>query len=158
MLRINFSSWVLIYVGIAMLSSSLWFLFFDFFGLIPLALAILFSMGFTTNKYWINLVNNKPENVIWIKPITVKHTVGLVVTLYKEKKFELLTVDGKNLTINCNSEDIQKVFFEGIKKYFPHSHIGYNPEIQKLYFADRINFILILQKYNAYFPVNNITT
>ncbi len=150
---ITFLSGFLIYTGIAMLHSSLWFILLVLLGLIPLSLAILFSSGVKSSEYWINVVKNKSGNIIWIKPISVKHTVGLIITLYNENKFQLLTIDGKNLTINCTSEEAKRDFFEGIKKHLPHAHIGYSPQILELYYADRINFISILQKNNAYTPV-----
>jgi hypothetical protein len=107
-------------------------------------------------KFWLETFKTMPENIVWIKPITVKHTIWYVVTLYKTYHFQIYTRDNRSVAIDCNSDENQQVFFEGIKKYIPHAHIGYSLDIEEMYERSPEDFINALQYEHVYAPIGEI--
>lgn len=104
--------------------------------------------------YWVTLLKEHPEKIVWIKPIITKHTIGYVFTLYRDHKFQLLTTDEEGIILNINTETERQIFFNGILEYLPHAHIGYTPEIDALFSANPENFITILQERQLYRPLD----
>jgi hypothetical protein len=113
-----------------------------------------FSGELRGGQYWIDLIKTHPEKIVWIKPIVTKHTVGYIITLYKERKFQLLTKGGLKITMKCDTEEERQLFFEGIKNYLPHAHIGYSPDIAALYSSGSAKFIGSLQSRRLYTPID----
>jgi hypothetical protein len=106
-------------------------------------------------QFWIHMIKNNPQNIIWIKPITVSHDIGMVFTLYEEKKFQLLTIDGLSVTLDCNSKANQLTFFEGILNHLPHAHIGYSLKVEDLYDYKPADFINALKTMHLYTPITS---
>jgi hypothetical protein len=104
--------------------------------------------------YWVKILKEHPEKIVWIKPIITKHTVGYVFTLYRDHKFQLLTTSEEGIILNINTEISRQVFFNGIREYLPHAHIGYTREVDALFSADPENFITILQERQLYRPLD----
>lgn len=96
--------------------------------------------------FWWEMITKNPDNIIWIKPIVQKHTAALVLTLYKEHYFELNTLDGLSMNFKCNSPKEQEIFFYGIKRFLPNTHIGYSPEIRILFDDDKTTFVETLKE------------
>jgi hypothetical protein len=109
---------------------------------------------FKGKDYWVKLLKEHPEKIVWVKPIITKHTIGYVFTLYRDHKFQLLTTSGEGIILNINTEAARQVFFNGIRAYLPHAHIGYTPEVDALFTADPDNFITILQERQIYSPLD----
>lgn len=123
--------------------------------LVPGIYFFIRSHSFAGN-FWLKTIKSTPENIVWIKPITVKHTIWYMVTLYKTYHFQLYTRDNRCIAIDCNGDDEQKIFFEGIKKYIPHAHIGYNLNIEEMYERNPEGFINALQNKQVYEPLGLI--
>ncbi len=104
-------------------------------------------------KHWYQRLETNPESVVWIKPIVEKHTVWYVITLFKTKKVQLLTRDAAIVTFDCDDEKDVQVFFNGVKKFIPHAHIGYSFDIYEMYERDPNEFINALQYEGVYSPV-----
>lgn len=100
------------------------------------------------------MIKTRPENIVWIKPIIVKHTVGYVVTIFKESQFQLLTKDDLKVTITVDLDSERHLLFEGIRHRLPHIHIGYSAEADALYTSSPENFINALQKRGLYTPLD----
>jgi hypothetical protein len=105
--------------------------------------------------YWVKILKEHPEKIVWIMPIVTKHTVGFVFTLYRDHKFQLLTTSEEGITLNINTETERQIFFNGIRQYLPHAHIGYTPEVDALFSANPENFITILQERQIYRPLDS---
>jgi|GEM_PF-2603119 len=129
-------------------------------GLLPwggIALLIIrFKGDLKGEDYWISLLVNHPEKVIWIKPIRVRHTAAYVITLYHEMNFQLLTADGIAIAIKCDSPLDQQIFLRGLKKYVPHAHAGYDERAEDLYRSYRPQFIELLKQEHRYRPVGQL--
>lgn len=105
-------------------------------------------------QFWLDLFYKNSEELIWVKPITTKHTAYLVVTYAKSYQFELYLKDGTHLKIDC-PEHRRKVFYNGIKKYAPHAHLGYSREVNKVYRRNRATFLETLKQKGLYRSVND---
>ncbi|MCZ4243309.1 hypothetical protein [Pedobacter punctiformis] len=136
--------------------------------LVPVILIGLICFGFFTfrlkklkgarkgGEYWLDLIRYNSTDIVWIKPIVVKHTVYFVVTLYREKQFQLLTSDHLQVTINCDSDHDREMFFRGITKYLSKTHIGYSAEVDILYSESPENFFLNVRRSREYYPVSRL--
>lgn len=87
--------------------------------------------------FWLELIKNNQDKIVWIKPITEKHTIGFVITLFEVKKIQFLTRDDISVTMECDTDEELKIFFEGIKNYLPHVHFGYNIDVLSGYPKNR---------------------
>ncbi len=128
---------------------------------VGIAIAIVYFLrkfkgDFKGGYYWQTVLFEEPERIVWIKPITEKHTVALVITLFKIGKFQFLTSDGLQKTITCDSDENRSLFFRGIKQCVPHAHIGYSERVDAIYKDDPATFLLALQRANLYEPVSDI--
>jgi hypothetical protein len=112
------------------------------------------SGGRKGDNDWTRLIKTQPEHIVWIKPIITKHTVGYVITLFKEHKFQIHTKDERTILITIDNDNERLVFFEGVKHFLPHVHIGYSYEINNLYAASPENFIGTLQEKGLYTPID----
>lgn len=144
----------LLYLGIAYIS------FIPFVAGLAIAilgviLLIKQDKEYKGKDYWVKLLKEHPEKIVWIKPIITKHTVGFVFTLYRDHKFQLLTTDEEGIMLNINTETERQIFFNGILEYLPHAHIGYTPEIDALFSASPENFITTLQERQLYRPLDS---
>ncbi|RXK62413.1 hypothetical protein ESA94_05235 [Lacibacter luteus] len=106
--------------------------------------------------YWQTVLHEEPERIVWIKPIIEKHTLVLVITLFKVGKFQFLTSDGLQKTITCDSDENRSVFFRGIRYYVPHAHIGYNEQVDQIYQDDPASFLKSLQQKGLYQSVSEL--
>ena len=109
-------------------------------------------------KFWLEMIKENPDRIVWIKPILVDHKVAYVFSMYKEKKFQFLTKSKMKITMVCNSEADQKVFMQGIKAYLPNAHLGYSPGVDLLYDEDAQGFVSNLTKKGLYRPVKTVVT
>jgi hypothetical protein len=114
-----------------------------------------FQGEFKGAPFWVKMIKENPDNIVWIKPIVTKHTVGIVITLYKERKFQFLTADGLKITMKCDSDEDQKVFFEGVNQYLYNAHIGYSLDVDNIYRQDSVSFIRNLKKNGLYTPITS---
>lgn len=103
-------------------------------------------------SYWIDLINKNPRGIVWIKPITLNHTIAVVITLFKKKKYQLFTDDMQSAIIDIETYQEEKVFFNGIKNLLPHVHIGYKSEIESIYSLNTQKFIPTLISKKIYTP------
>lgn len=128
------------------------------FGIGVVAMGIYFlrkqDKEYKGKEYWVDLIKLHPEKIVWIKPIITKHTVGYVFTLYRDHKFQLLTTDEENITLNINTDFDRRIFFNGIRQYLPHAHIGYTHEVNALFSANPEAFITVLQERQLYTPLD----
>jgi hypothetical protein len=131
-------------------------------GIFLIGLGVLFAGFYCINrsggefkggKFWVGMIKENPDYIVWIKPIVTKHTVGFVLVLYKEKKFQFLTKHGTRIVMECSSDKDQQVFFEGIKQHLPNAQIGYSLDTDILYNEGPSNFIKNLQNKGLYHPV-----
>ena len=113
-----------------------------------------FSGDFKGGDFWVNMIKNNPENIVWIKPITTKHTVGLIVTLYKEQKFQILTADGLFVTMKCDNSIDSQIFLNGLREYMPHAQLGFTHQIKRIYKQGPKQFIENLKQQNLYTPIS----
>ena len=109
-------------------------------------------------QYWVDMIKEQPDNIVWIKPIVEKHTVAYVVTIFKEKKFQFLTKDRLVITMDCNSLEQQQLFFDGVKDNLPHAQIGYSYKMEDLYDDSPKTFLSSLQRAGIYTPLDKIKT
>lgn len=123
---------------------------------VVLGIALLRSKDkeYKGKDYWVKLLKEHPEKIVWIKPIITKHTIGYVFTLYRDHKFQLLTTSGEAIILNIDTDIERLVFFNGIRQYLPHAHIGYTPEVDALFSANPDNFITVLQERQIYRPMD----
>jgi hypothetical protein len=115
-----------------------------------------FIGDFKGPDFWVDMIKNNPENIVWIKPITTKHTVGLVLTLYKEQKFQLLTADGMAMTMKCDKPIDAQIFIQGLRDHMPNAHVGYTAQIQSAYKRSQSTFIETLKSLGVYTPINQL--
>tara|TARA_B100000809_G_C14940053_1_gene460058 strand:+ start:302 stop:841 length:540 start_codon:yes stop_codon:yes gene_type:complete len=113
-----------------------------------------FSGDFKGGGFWMDMIKNNPENIVWIKPITTKHTVGLILTLYKEQKFQILTADDISVTIKCDKSIDSQIFLNGIKIHMPHVQLGFSHQIKSIYKQNPKEFIENLKQQNLYTPIS----
>ncbi len=114
-----------------------------------------FPGDFKGQDYWINTIKNNPDNIVWIKPITTKHTVGLIVTLYKEQKFQILTSDGLSVTLKCDKALDAQILLHGVQTHMSHAQLGYSHQVKNLYKKDAVLFLQNLQQLNLYTPITS---
>lgn len=103
--------------------------------------------------FWLELIKTNQDQIVWIKPITEKHTIGFVLTLFSVKKFQFLTRDNMKVTMVCDTLEEQKMFFEGIKNYLPHVHFGYTIDALNIYEQSPHDFIEELRSRGLYTPI-----
>lgn len=103
--------------------------------------------------YWLDKIANSPNDIIYIKPIEVRHTVALVLTLFTNIKFKLYTVDGKELLMHCRSPEEVKTFYNLTLQHLPSAQFGYSAEVEILFDESKENFIENLKKRRLYTPI-----
>ena len=111
---------------------------------------------FKGGDFWVDLIKSQPEKFVWIKPIVTKHTVGFVLTLWKEQKFQLCTINNEKILMTIDTDQERTIFFEGIQQLLPHAHIGFTNEIDALYSSNPETFIATLQERQLYTPFDAI--
>lgn len=147
--------------GIFLLGSGIAMLFVPIIiiGLIPVGGIFLivsrFKGDFKGGDYWINLLNNEPQKIVWIKPVNIRHTAAYVITLYSEMHFQILTTDKLAIMIKCESRESQQLFLRGMQEYAPHAHIGYSDMAAFYFRSDPNDFIADLKGNNEYNPIGN---
>lgn len=115
-----------------------------------------FKGDFKGADYWEDVFKNHPEKIVWIMPITVKHTAAYVVTLYREQKFQILTDEGMKVTIKCDKTGDPQSFLNGCAQYIPQAHIGYSPQVKSTYKQDPATFIQNLTEFDMYVPLGEL--
>jgi hypothetical protein len=125
------------------------------------AIVILIMVGMYSNKRveinrdgyeWYKIISQTPEEIVWIMPVVTKHTVGLVVTLYKEQSFQIKTKDKVSLNVKCENQEDQLYLFYGLAKYLPNVHTGYTPEAKHLYDDDPTTMVDKLKERGKFNP------
>lgn len=127
-------------------------------GCIYSLVSIYFKTGhFSGSDFWISMIKDQPEHIVWIKPVVEKVTLAHVITLSKTKKFQLLTKHDRKLEITCETAAAGQVFIDAVKESLPHAHIGYSNSISILYSSNPEKFIENLKLKNLYTPIDMIT-
>lgn len=108
-------------------------------------------------KKWVSIINENPENIVWIKPIIEKTVLLNVVTLLKTRHFKLMANDATDVLIDCSSEKEAEFFLRRITVYLPHAHVGYTKEVQELYDADPKKFMVRMILNGDYTPIDKIS-
>lgn len=145
------SSIALFYLAIKS-SVSLYFVYSALFILIILFYYKKNRSIFKRGNYWADLITEESNEIVWIKPIKVKHK-SIIITIYETRHFQLLTKNGLKVNIDCSTDERREIFLEGIKTYLPHAHIGYSYQVDHIYKKDSQNFIQNLRLQNLYMPV-----
>jgi hypothetical protein len=104
--------------------------------------------------FWVDMIKENPENIVWIKPILQKNTVALVITLYKERHFQFLTKDGLRIVMKCDSDKDQQTFIDGIQIHLPNAQFGYSYQMVEIYSTNPENFINALSVKGMYTPIS----
>lgn len=91
-------------------------------------------------QYWTNIIENKPEEVVWLKPIEVQHTAYFLVNYAKSYSYELNLKSGDHLKVMCPNEKREE-FVQLFQKYTPHIHYGYSSAVAKIYKKDKNAFL-----------------
>ncbi len=109
---------------------------------------------FNEGNFWLGIIKENPDNIVWIDPIVTKEKVAYIITVHESLRFHIRTKDGLKTFIKCNSAEQKAVFWEGIKTYLPHVHIGYSSEVNDIYNQNPQQFIEILKEKELYTPVS----
>ncbi len=125
-----------------------------------IAVAIVAGMYYLFNhrklrpaSYWIKKINENPQDIVWIKPISVKQKLGYVLTVAETPRFELL--DNKKNTLKFDVPIAKRgETMQQFKEQLPRAHYGYSKEIEKIFRKRPELFIDELQKNGWYFPVS----
>ncbi|MCB9233531.1 MAG: phage holin family protein [Bacteroidia bacterium] len=104
---------------------------------------------------WIDLIENHPEKVVWIKPVVTKHKVALFITAFETNSFSIYAKGGNHLRLECNSEPDQKAFLEMVAEHLPQTHIGYSYEVEKIFNEGSEKFIETLQDKELFRPIGS---
>ena len=110
--------------------------------------------SFKDQKYWLSLMKNHPEDFVWIKPITVKTTLGFVLTINVENHFEIFLKNNTSIRLNCSGILENKKFLEGVRHYLPHVHFGYSREVNEIFSHSAYKFTEELKSQNLYTPID----
>ncbi len=146
-------------------------LFLLIFGIIiPFALLIALGLGAALGGYliikkspgelkgsefWIKQIEEKGDEIVWVKPFKTKHTLGLVITLFEENHFQIFTKEGYRIHFKCDNDKQKVLFFDLIKTYFKEAHLGFSHDIEALYKLDKERFIENLKKKSLYTPLSS---
>lgn len=104
-------------------------------------------------RFWTNIIENKPEEVVWLKPVEVQHTAYFLITYAKSYRYELYLKSGDHLNIMCPNEKREE-FVQLFQKYTPHIHYGYSSAVAKLYKSDKNLFLKNVKASGAYHPIS----
>lgn len=115
-----------------------------------------FRGDFKGYDFWMDIFQNTPEEIVWIKPVVTSHTMAFVVTLYKERSFDFYTRNGLRLRINIDSLKNHRLLFDAIRSNLPHAHIGYSELVDSLYGENKNMFIKTLKDNGLYTPIGSI--
>jgi hypothetical protein len=126
------------------------------FGLVGFFIYKKFIGDFKGSDFWVHIIKNNPEKIVWIKPITTKQTVGLIVTLYNEQKFQLLTADGISMTMKCDKPMDAQIFIQGVKDNLSHVHLGYSSQVNSIYKRNSSEFLNILKSQNLFTSIDQL--
>ncbi|MFT4603079.1 MAG: hypothetical protein ACI857_003266 [Arenicella sp.] len=112
---------------------------------------------FNSADFWIQLIEERGDEIIWVKPFKTKHTLGLVITLFEESNFQIFTKDGLRIHFKMNNEQEQKLFFEMVRSYFKDAQVGYSGEVEMLYQLDKSRFKENLIQKGLYTPISTFS-
>jgi hypothetical protein len=107
-------------------------------------------------ELWVDMIENNPENIVWIKPIIERTSYWYLITISKEHQLQILTQDGQSVIIFCDNDYEGEIFFDGIKYFLPNVHVGYSFEIEEMYKSNPSTFIYTLKKNRIYLPARNL--
>lgn len=105
-------------------------------------------------SYWVKKINESPEELLWLKPISVKHKLGYVLTIAETPRFELYDNQNNRVKFDLPTTKRGLVLKELMEK-IPNAHFGYSKEVEKAYRKHRKEFIAALEKDGNYFPLKN---
>lgn len=128
----------------------------------PLVISVIFGAyywffaryRFKPLKFWIDLFEKHPEDLVWVNPITTEHTAYMLVTYAKSYQFQLYLRDGGSIKIDC-PESHKKIFYRMLREYAPHAHLGYSKEVKKVYKRHRKRFLQRLNEKGLLRTVND---
>lgn len=159
---LSIAIWLIIsafFIGLGVILSS-------FYSIFPIGLGIGLIIGMITSinrgrkeavpeSFWIDMIQNNPDNIVWIKPITNKVSVSAIPVM-KTYNFVLYTKDKHLLTLFCVSDSELDIFWRGIKTHLTNTHIGYSADIENIYEETPENFIESLKLKELYRPVSSL--
>ncbi len=125
------------------------------------AIGVVFAVYYWANrhrfkplKFWIEVFEHHPEELIWVKPITTNHNALLVITFSKSYQYELFLKDGTHVKVDC-PESRKKTFYRMLIKHAPHAHLGYSKDVERVYKRHRDRFLARLNEKGLYRTVND---
>lgn len=128
-----------------------------------ISMTLVFGIIFLVNRhkfkevgFWINIFENKPKEILWIKPIVTEHKTMLVFTVVSSRQFEIYLKNGVHMKFEVTERRISD-FYDGIKEHAPHAHFGYSKEVKKLYNKERALFLDRAKKLGHYNSINDFT-
>lgn len=123
-------------------------------------ISIIFAIYYWFNRYrflplkfWYNIIENEPDKLVWVKPITTEHKAYFF-TYSKSFQFEIYLSDGTHVKIDC-PESHKRIFYRMIGEHTPHAHVGYSKDVAKIYRKHRKRFIQRLNEKGLYNTVED---
>lgn len=105
-------------------------------------------------EYWIDLIEQAPSNIVWIKPVHIKRRYMGVLTIDEEKNFQLINTQEEYVIIKFKDSTDQRLFFNGIEKYLPHVQVGYSAQVSEIFHQNPTDFIENLKRKNLHTPIS----
>lgn len=109
---------------------------------------------FKSLDFWLGIFTKHADQIIWIKPITTKHKVYAVITVAETYQFQVYLKDGNYVRVECPKHQ-KKTFYNGIRKYAPHAHLGYSQEVKKIYRKNKKEFLNLLNQKGLLRTIND---
>ncbi|MCI5056512.1 MAG: hypothetical protein MRY83_10415 [Flavobacteriales bacterium] len=138
------------------------------FGILPLTIMAFGLVLFLTlfyylsrgsilgSSYWLNLIYESPDQIIWVKPFKVKERVALM-PVDEKMLFKLYTIGKVSITFSFEDKYEMRTFRDQFMKLIPNAHFGYSIQAQMLYKKNPSTFISTLKSTNEYFALGALT-
>lgn len=114
----------------------------------------MFRKKLKPTKYWMDLIENKPTDLVWLKPVEIKHKLLHVATVAKSTQFELFSKDGCVVIIDTSMMH-RGMAIKEFKELLPDIHFGYSKEVKKIFRRHKEDFIGELKRKNLYCPLSD---
>ncbi len=126
-------------------------------------IATMFALGgilyyvyrdnFLGPSYWTKLIEKKPEELVWIKPITTEHRAYYIVKFGESFSIELYTNRGVKTEFSGSQQELYALL-TAISQHAPHVHYGYSKKVEKIYKRKKRLFAEALEKEGLYHPLS----
>ncbi len=121
-------------------------------GILAAILYYMYRDQFLGPAFWTKLIEKRPEELVWIKPVTTKHKLWYVVTVSESYSVELLTSKGVKTEFAGTKQQLQNLL-EAVAVHAPHAHHGYSREVEKIYNKKKRRFAEVLKEEGLYNPL-----